>query len=650
MSDKQSKTMRTGLAAAIAVVVVAAILILLCSLFQNTNWRLDCTEGKIHTFSDATIQTLKNLKKNVNIKFYYSKDVAEMPVVLKNYAARIEDILREYEIHGDGHIRVSRLNPKPDTDAEDSANLDGISGQPGDALGLEENIYLGIAVTCADHTEALPFLSPERENLLEYDLTRAIIAVSNPVKHKLGVMSAMQVFGGIDDPAAMMQGQGGMKPAWLIINELKKTYDVSQVDLEVAEIPADIDMLLVIHPRGISEKTQFAIDQFVLRGGRLIAFVDPMSLADMQSQPRQQMQYMPPTASSNLDKLFEAWGVTFSPDEVVLDRERATVVRANARSAPEPVPNVLSLLKDDITQGDPATAQIATLMMLNAGSFGGKAPEGLTRTVLLKSTTESQTMDKYMTQRNPSDLMRDLAPDGTSKELIIRLTGTFQTAFPNGAPKEKEEGKDEAKKEEAKAEEAKAEEKPALTKSEKPGAVVLVADSDMLYDPFCVRQGNIFGQSFYQPINNNLALVQNLVEALSGDVVLFEIRSRGVTPRPFTRVREMENAAAEKYRSEIQKFEGEVEKFQQEIRDLQRNRKQGDAELLSREQKDAVARIQKKQAEARRNLKEVRKQQRKDIEALENRMMLVNIALMPALVVLFGIALALFKRMGGASK
>ncbi len=647
MSNKQPKTMRTGLAAAIAVVVVAAILILLCSLFQNTNWRMDCTEGKIHTFSDATIQTLKNLQKNVNIKFYYSKDVAEMPVILKNYAARIEDILREYEIHGGGHIRVSRLNPKPDTDAEDSANLDGISGQPGDALGLEDNIYLGIAVTCADHTESLPFLSPERENLLEYDLTRAIIAVSNPVKHKLGVMSAIQVFGGIDDPAAMMQGQGGMKPAWLIINELKKTYEVSQVSLDATEIPADIDMMLVIHPRGISEKTQFALDQFVLRGGRLIAFVDPMSLADMQNQPRQQMQYMPPTASSNLDKLFGAWGVEFSADEVVLDRERATVVRANPRTAPEPVPNVLSLIKDDITQGDPATSQIATLMMLNAGSFGGKAPEGLTRTVLLKSTAESQTMEKYMTQRNPSDLMQDLKPDGVAKDLIIRLTGTFKTAFPDGAPKEKkEENKDDAKAEEPKAEDA----KPALAKSEKPGAVVLVADADMLYDPFCVRQGNIFGQSFYQPINNNLALVQNLVEALSGDVVLFEIRSRGVTPRPFTRVREMENAATEKYRSEIQKFEGEVQKFQQEIRDLQRNRKQGDAELLSREQKDAVARIQKKQAEARRNLKEVRKQQRKDIEALENRMMLVNIALMPALVVLFGVALALVKRMGGVSK
>lgn len=641
---QHNKALQGRLFSAAGVVVVAVLLIIVYSIFQNSSWRLDCTEDKVHTFSDATLKVLGELKQNVSVKFYYSKDVAEMPVVLKNYAARVEDMLREYEIHGKGRIRITKLNPKPDTDAEDSANLDGIAGQSGDALGIEDNIYLGVAISCADHTETLPFLSPEKENLLEYELTRAIIAVTNPVKHKLGVMSAMKVFGGIDNPAMMMQGQGGMKPAWLIITELKKMYDTVEVPLTAEEIPADIDMLLVIHPRDISDATQFALDQFVLRGGRLLALVDPLSLADMQSQPREQMQYMPPNASSNLDKLFKAWGIQFNPDEVVLDRTCATVLRQSQHGPAEQMPNVLSLTEANVTNGDPATTQISSIIMLNAGSFSGTPAEGLTETVLLKSSKDSQCVEKFMTQRQSADMLRDFRSDEAEKKLAIRLTGNFKTAFPDGKPAKAEDKKEDDKKE------AKPVSQDFLKESVKPGAVVLVADADLLFDPFCVRQNNIFGQTFYQPINHNLALAQNLVESMSGDVALFQIRSRGVRPRPFTRVRDMEVAAAERYRSEIQKFEGEVSNFQRELREMQRNRKPGDKELLSRAQKDAVARLQKKQAEARRNLKEVRKQQRRDVEALENRVMIANIALMPLLVVVGGVALAIVKRVRRSAK
>ena len=641
---QHNKALQGRLYSAVGVAVVAVLLIIVYSIFQNSSWRLDCTQDKVHTFSDATLKVLGDLKQNVSVKFYYSKDVAEMPVVLKNYAARVEDMLREYEIHGKGHIRITKLNPKPDTDAEDSANLDGIAGQSGDALGIEDNIYLGVAISCADHTETLPFLSPEKENLLEYELTRAIIAVTNPVKHKLGVMSAMKVFGGIDNPAMMMQGQGGMKPAWLIITELKKMYDTVEVPLTAEEIPADIDMLLLIHPRDISDETQFALDQFVLRGGRLLALVDPLCLADMQNQPREQMQYMPPNASSNLDKLFKAWGVQFNADEVVLDRTCATVLRQSQHGPAEQMPNVLSLTEANVASGDPATTQISSIIMLNAGSFSGPPADGLAETVLLKSSKDSQCVEKYMTQRQSADMLRDFRSDESEKKLAIRLTGTFKTAFPDGKPAKADANKDEKKDAP----------KPApqnfLKESVKPGAVVLVADADLLYDPFCVRQNNIFGQTFYQPINHNLALTQNLVESMSGDVALFQIRSRGVRPRPFTRVRDMEVAASERYRSEIQKFEGEVANFQRELREMQRNRKPGDKELLSRAQKDAVARIQKKQAEARRNLKEVRKQQRRDVEALENRVMIANIAVMPLLVVIGGIVLAIVKRVRRTAK
>ena len=642
---KNNKTLQKYLSSAVAVIAVAAILIILGVIFKNTNLRLDCTEDKLYTLSNATKTTLKKLDKKLTIRFYYSKDVAQMPVILKNYAKRVDDMLTEYEICANGNIRIEKLNPKPDTDAEDSANLDGVTGQGSDALGLEENIYLGIAIRSGDQLVALPFLSPEREALLEYDITRAIITVTHPVKHKLGILSSMRVFGGIDNPNMMMQGQGGMKPAWLLITELKKEYDVAEVPMTAEEIPADIDLLIAIHPKEPSQKLLYAIDQFVLRGGRLIAFLDPMCVADIQNQPQQQMAYMPPNATSTLGELLTAWGVDFNADNVVIDRTCATQIQTRRNGPPETMPNVLSLDEKCVSNDDPATAQLTSLLMLNTGSFTGTPAEGLTKTVLITSSDDSATLEKFMTQRSGEDMLKDFKSDEKKQELAIRLTGTFKTAFPNGLPEEKKDEKDD------KADEKKEEAKPeGLKESAKPGAVILLADADMIYDPFCVRQNSIFGQTFYQPLNNNLALVQNLVEALSGDALLFEIRSRGVRQHPFTRVRDMEKAASDKYKDEIKKFEQDVQSFQRELYTMQKQRSNGDKELLSKQQKEAVAKLKKKEAEARKNLKAVRKDMRKEIESLENNVMLVNIGLMPLLVVLGGIALAISKRIRSSAK
>ncbi len=636
---KNNKTLQTCLSSTAGILIVAAILLTIGIIFRNTNLRIDCTQDKLYTLSNATKNTLKNLDKKLTIRFYYSKDVPQMPVGFKNYAKRIDDMLREYEIYSNGNIRIEKLNPKPDTDAEDSANLDGISGQGSGALGLEENIYLGMAIRSGDMLVSLPFLSPEREAQLEYDVTRAILSVTHPTKRKVGVISAIRVFGGIDNPAMMMQGQGGMKPAWLIITELKKEYDVSEIPMTATEIPSDIDMVIAIHPKEASEQLQFALDQFVLRGGRLIAFLDPMSVADMQSQPQQQMQYMPPNASSTLDKLLGAWGIEFNTEKVVIDRACATPIQTRANSQPEQMPNVLSLEEKHVGN-DPSMAQLTSILMLNAGSFSGTPSEGLTKTVLLSSSEDSSTLEKYMTQRSGEDILRDFHSDEKAKELAIRITGKFKTAFPDGRPGDKD-SKDE--KSEPTANEY-------LKESEKTGAVILVADADMLYDPFCVRQSNFFGQSFYQPLNNNIAMLQNMAEAMSGDAVLFEIRSRGVRPHPFTKVKELERKASDKYQGEIKKFEEDVRSFQQELYSMQQNRSSKDKELLSKEQKEAVAKLKKKEAEARKNLKKVRKDMRKDIESLENNVMLLNIGLMPLLVVIGGIALAITKRMRMSAK
>lgn len=618
------------------VAVMAVILIIINLIFKPINVRWDCTADKLYTLSDGTIQTLQKIEQPVSIRFYYSKDVAQMPVFMKTYANRVEDILKEYKRHAGKHIDIIKLNPQPDSDAEDSAHLDGIVGQPMDALGMEDRVYLGIAISSAGRLATLPFLSPERESLLEYDITRALIDVTNPSKPKIGVLSPMMVMGGIDNPNMMMQGQpGGMKPAWMIITELKKEYDVVELPISSDAIADDVDIVMAIHPKELEDKTLFALDQFVLRGGRLIAFLDPMCLADMQNQP-QQMQYMPPAASS-LDPLLKAWGISFESEKVVLDRSAATEIRQGPQGAAETMPSVLSLGVEHIDRDDPAVALLNSMLMLNAGAFSGTPAEGLTKTVLISSSDDSQLLEKYMAQRRGQDLLKDFRADLNSKELAIRLTGTFKTAYPDGKPSETTDAAAEG-----------GEDKKAantwLSASSKPGAVVLVADADLLYDPFCVRRSSIFGQTFVQPINQNLAFAQNMLESLSGDNALFSIRSRGGTSRPFTRVKAMELAANERYREQIAKLETEVQDIQREINDLQRKRQPGERDLLSAEQRQALAKFRKKEAEAKQNLKTVRKQLRQDIDALENNIMLANIALMPTLVIIGGLSLAVVKR------
>ncbi len=629
----QKKHLENTLYSIGGILVLAALLVICNQIFRPVNLRLDCTEDKLYTLSNGTLETLKKLDQPVSIRFYYSKDVAQMPVYLKTYAGRVEDLLGEYKRNAGKYIQITKLNPKPDSDAEDSASLDGVSGQPLDVFGMEDKVYLGIAISCAGRLETLPFLSPERESLLEYDITRALISVASPVKAKLGIMSPLKVMGGIDNPQMMMQGQGGMKPAWLIVSELKKTYEVVEVPMDSPSIPEDITVLVAIHPANISETGQFAIDQFILRGGHFIGFLDAMNMTEMNNRP-QQMQYMPPPSSS-LPTLLKAWNIGFDADKVVVDRSRATTIRRGAQGG-ETMATVLTLGEEDVSADDPTTTQISSLLLFNTGCFTGTPADGLEKTVLLQSTADSETIEKYMAQRSGEDLLKEFKADGLAKELVIRLTGTFKTAYPDGAPvPEAKEG-----------EETKAPEAPEggwLKESVKPGAVVLLADADMLYDPFCVQKRQFMGQTLIQPFNHNLAFAQNLVEFMAGDNALFSIRSRSGSQRPFSRVRDMELAANDRFQEKIKQLEAEVQDIQQQINALQRKRDPGERELLSSEQRELLKQFRKREAEAKKSLKEERKKLRQDIDALENNLMLANIALVPCLVALGGIVLALVK-------
>src|SRR5436190_2528241 len=292
---------------------MALVLVAVNLIASPVRQRIDLTAEKAYTLSPGTRAILAKLDTPVQIRFYCTKNASTMPVFLNTYAQRVDDLLAEYRQASKGKIEIQRLNPEPDSDAEDSARLDGVEGQQ---VRTGERVYLGLSVSMLDQKQAISFLAPDRERLLEYDISRAIARVMTVEKPVIGVMSALPVMGE-SNPMAMQRGQSG-PPPWAFIAELKRDFNVKEVEMTADKIPDDVKVLVVIHPKGISEIAQYALDQFILRGGKMVAFVDPLCALD---RAQAQTGMMPPPSTSTLDKLFRAWGLAFDTAQVVADLE-----------------------------------------------------------------------------------------------------------------------------------------------------------------------------------------------------------------------------------------------------------------------------------------------------------------------------------------
>lgn len=624
MNKNKAFLYSTGGVIAVFVILVAANFIL-----GYLNTRVDLTDGKLYTLSDGTKSVLGKLEAPVKIRYYFSQDEQAVPLPIKGFARRIDDLLTEFRKQAGGKVVIEKLDPQPDSDAEDSAALDGIEAQQ---LPGGEKFYMGITVSYADQKLALPTLNLDRERLVEYDLTRAIARATATDKPVVGILSPMTVFGGRGMP--MM----GVPPSekWVFISELERDFSVKQLPFDTKAIDPAVKVLVVINPRGISDETQYALDQFVLRGGRLIAFLDANAYFDQLPGP---MGQQGGGTSSSLDKLLKAWGLGFDATKVVADMK--FISGSGQRSSP----TVLTLHSNALNADDVSTNQIGRAFLPFAGAFTGTPVAGLTQTVLMKSSNMASLVDAFSSSEQGEKAMAGLKPTGTEYPLAIKLTGKFKTAFPDGAPKP------EAKPDQAAAKGAKAPEKapeaplPAqLKESSGEGAVVLVGDSDFVNDGAAVQIGEVFGQRVVLPVNGNLAFAQALVDQFAGDSNLVNTRSRAVASRPFTVIREMESKAAESYLGKIKQLEASLQQTQEKLQALQKTRGPGTSAILSAEQQAELENFKKRAAEARRELKEVRRDLRSDSEALQFWTKVVNIALIPLLVTIAGIALAIVRR------
>ena len=637
MKKKQFETILYSAGGVSAMVVLLVGFNVVTAAFKQ---RVDLTKEKAFTLSEGTRAILKKIDMPVKIRFYCTRAETATPetVFLRNYAQQVEDLLDEFKQSAGGKLIIQKFNPIPDSDAEDSAKLDGIEGHPVSADG--EPFYLGLAVNMLDETVPMPFLSPSRERMLEYDVARAISQVITPQKAVVGVMSGLPVFGEFN-PMAMRMGQRGQEP-WILINELKGDFNVKEVSLGVDKIDDDIKALVVIYPREISDGAQYAIDQFLLRGGKLVAFLDPLSIADNRSSNPSNPLQGAMSSGATMDKLLKAWGLEFDVSKAAADMTFKTAIRGQD-GRPQQAAAVLSLTKDAMNGDDVLTGQLDNLLLPYPGVFSGTPAAGLKETVLLKTTKNSQLIDKIMAQFGGGE--KDFKASDKEYALAVRLTGKFKTAFPDGKPGEKPgEKKDEDEKKAG--EEKKTDIKPdnSLKESTADGVVVLVGDSDMIYDPVCVQVQNVFGQKIVIPQNGNLNFAQSIVEQLAGDSNLIGVRSRATLNRPFTVVKRMEERAQEASRNKIKELEASLSEAQQKLNELQRGKESSQRFVLSTEQQQEIARFRQKEGEVKKQLKDERKKLRRDIDSLENWLRSVNIAAMPLVVSVSGVALAVYKR------
>jgi ABC-type uncharacterized transport system involved in gliding motility auxiliary subunit len=640
---KQFETLLYSAAGVAIMFLIVAAVYIIAGFFKA---RIDLTQEKLYTLSPGTKAILQKLDTPLEIRFYCTKDSRDMPMMLKIYAEQVEDLLNEYKKNSRGLIQLRKLDPKPDSDAEDSANMDGIEGQMV-SLG-SDRIYLGMAISQLDVKVAMPFLSPDRERLLEYDISRAIARVVSPAKPVVGVMTPMPVMGEMN-PMMMRMGQMQPQDPWVFVSELKRDFEVRQVEMTASQIPEDIQVLLVIHPKGISDSAQYALDQFVLRGGKLIAFLDPLSVVDSPPPGMNPLQAAQ-IPGSNLDKLLPAWGLNFDGNKVVADLNYITRNRGGGR--PEQMPAVLSLTQEAMDAEDVATSQIDSVLLAFSGVFTGTPADGLKKTVLAKTSKNSQLIERFMAEFSGEQTMKDFAPSDKEHALAIRLTGKFKTAFPGGKPDGAAEHKHDE--DDDHDHDGHAHEPPAsatsLKESSAEGMVILVGDADMLHNNLSVRVQDFLGQRFITPFNGNLAFVQNLVEQAAGDSNLIAVRSRATMNRPFTLVKSMQAQAEERFRSKIKELEQSLTDTRTRLQELQKNREGGQRYILSADQQEEIRNFRAKEAEMNKELKDVRRNLRREIYSLENRVKWINIAAMPFLVTISGIGLALIKRKKTAAK
>lgn len=599
--------------------------------------RADLTDGHLYTLSKGSRDIAKKIDEPVKLTMYFSEKQANGMPDIKSYSTRVREFLREYANASGGKIKVEIVDPEPFSDAEDKANQAGLYSAP--AGGPGERIYFGLVGTnTTGQQQVIPFFDSRKEDFLEYDITRLVYLLSNPQKKTVGIMASLPINGVQDNP--LMRGQD--TPPWQVAAQMKELFDVKNVAPDVGEIPADINVLMVVHPKSLSEKTQYAIDQFVMRGGKLMVFVDPWCEADVPPgiNPMQAMQI---PKASDLPKLFAAWGIEMTPERFAADQDSSIRVAVGGDRRQEGVNAVyyldLKKSRNTLSKSDPVTGQLEHVTMGIAGILNKKPDATCGFEPLIQTTSNAEPMDVKSVQfmPDPKQLFASFKSADHPLTLAARLSGKIKSAFPDGDPTNAADKKEGEKKDE----------KPAdtkhLTENDK-ADIIVVADCDMLADRFWVQEmrlGNV--PLGYQKFSDNGDFVITALDNLSGSSELSSLRARGRSARPFDRVEAIQKDAEKRFLDEEQKLQAELTKAQGKLDEILRQAPQGNTVILTADQQAELDKSRKDVLAIKKQLRDVQHQMRQDIENLGTRLKIVNIAAMPLAVGVAAIGLSLYR-------
>jgi ABC-type uncharacterized transport system involved in gliding motility auxiliary subunit len=598
---------------------------LLALAFVGLNWlssstlrgaRLDLTQHRLYTLSPGTLRILQKVPEPITLQLYWSERASEREPQFRVFAQRVRELLEEMAARSNGKVRLQVVDPQPFTDAEDRATEYGLTGVPLGQTG--DTLYFGlVGSNSTDGESVMPFIQPSKEAFLEYDLARMITTLSNPGKPVLAVLSALPTGPGYNP----MTGEA--RPAWVMDRQLAEFFDVRRLQANPTSIADDVNVLMVVHPKDPTPETQYAIDQFVLRGGHLLVFVDP----DAESDPAgASLDPTEPASSrsSGLPQLFAAWGLEYDPGKVVLDRAHSLKVQPNP--AMPPVDNIamLGLKPDSMNQKDVVTAELETIDLASAGALSLRADAPMKLEPLLQSSANAALADTQAVRAaasDPSVLLQGFKPDGGGPYVLAgRLTGSIKTAFPERSGAQH------------------------LAASKRPANILVVADTDLLSDRMWVQAQDFLGQQVLNPFANNADFVYNAVDNLSGDDDLIQVRTRPTSQRPFERIDAVRRAADARYQAKAQELQQELDALEQKLERLQPTTADGKPQALGREQQAELLQVQRDKLRLRKELREVQLQLNADIEKIGTRIKQLDILAVPALVLLAALAIGLRRR------
>ena len=593
------KTSLPGLMLTLLAIGFIAFVALTNLLFSSA--RVDLTENRLFTISDGTREIIDSIEEPLNLYFFYSDKATRDVMALRSHATRVRELLEEYALVADGKIRLSVIDPEPFSDAEDQAAGFGLQAVP--LNGLADAVYFGLAATNAyGDQQVISFFQPEREEFLEYDISKlldSLITVDKPV---IGLISGLSVNGSFD----MMTQRP--TPPWVVIDQLRQSFEVRTIQADADAIDEDVTELLIVHPQNLSDDLRYAIDQFVLTGGKALVFVDPFSESARSESP---MGGAPVESSSDLPELLVAWGVELEAEKVVGDAATALMVGSQPGQPPQPHLAFLGLTPNQIAADDVVTGDLESLNLGFAGALTA-IPDATTQIMpLLQSSDQSMLLDAAEVQlsSDPSTLLDTFAPTGERYTLAARLSGPATSAF-DGPLRE-------AQSYVAQAEDIN---------------VIVVADTDLLADRFWVQAQDFFGQRLVTAWADNGALVLNAAENLTGRSALINIRSRGRYSRPFTVVQALRAEADGRYRQSAEDLQARLDEAEARLSELEQDPQSSGLLALSPEQEAEIERFQQEKLRIRKQLRDVRHQLDRDIDALGMQLKVINILIAPLLL------------------